>query len=557
MVQASQTVLASLFNSGGAYDTRPFPMTPGAGPSMQANWRDLYNLLEAYYLSNGLYDDLSRMFYAYGRATEAMKPLRNPASRIVDFYVSKVWPGSLPDALPIRSDNSRIEEPIQRLWKWSNWAAKKQVASRHCATFGDMFIKVNSRPRSTVFQQEARVWLDLIKPTYVTEFETDEHDAYLTYVKIDVPHIVTLDAEGNTKTRWHTEVWSKDDQMMRTWVHDKGPDSLIKHLGTPTSIVAFAEIGIDFIPIAHAKFKDIGDDRGIGAFTLSLDKINEINRKATRLSQMLFRHNRALWAITANAMDKEGRPIPAPRFAGDAVVQANGAGGPLTRFGQSDNLVADDGDIVRLSGMSKIESLVPAINYEAARNIIQDDLDDLENDQPEMAYYRLVRLAGEMSGRALRYRLAPAIDRVVEVRGNMESALVLAHQMALTIGKLVGAFDQGIGTFEAGDFEHTFDPRDVIPTNDLEDAQARKTSAEAASAQQAAGVSKKRSLMENFGYGEDEIKEILAESEADAEAALARAQRAFDSGQTEPTDATDNEENDGPPAAGPGQQATT
>lgn len=530
---ASQTVLASLFNTSGGYNM--YPMPPGANMASTATYRDLYAILLAFYMTNGLYDDMSRMLAAGGNPAEAMKPLRNPAYRIVEFYVAKVWPGNLPEALPIVSDNQNIEEPIKLIWKWSNWSAKKQVATRQCSMFGDMFIKVCSRPANTSAGAEARVWLDLIKPEYVTEFETDEHGAYLTYVKIDVPHNVTVDSEGNTKIRWYTEVWSKDDQLFRSWTHDHGPDALIKRLGTPDVSMSMAgQMGIDFIPIAHAKFKDIGDDRGIGAFTLSLDKINEVNRKATRLSQMLFRHNKALWAITANALDKEGRPIPAPRFAGDSVSQAVPTS-TYNRSGLSDHLAMDDGDILRLSGMSDIKSLVPAINYEAARAIIQDDLLELEYDQPEMAYYRLVSLPGEMSGRALRFRLASAIDRVLEARGNMEAALILAHQMALTIGKLVGSFNSSIGNFETGDFDHSFAPREVISTNDLEDAMARKTNAEAATAMQTAGVSKRESLMENFGYGEDEVQRIMDEATVDAKAAIEAAQAAFNAGAGDPT----------------------
>lgn len=105
-MQASQTVLASIFNPSAAMDRR-FALPPGDG-NVIAHPRDLYHLLMAYYESNGLYDDLSRNLFNVGQISPAMKSLRNPAYRIVEFYASKVWPGTLPSALPIVADRVSI-----------------------------------------------------------------------------------------------------------------------------------------------------------------------------------------------------------------------------------------------------------------------------------------------------------------------------------------------------------------------------------------------------------------------------------------------------------------
>jgi hypothetical protein len=133
-----------------------------------------------------------------------------------------------------------------------------------------------------------------------------------------------------------------------------------------------------------------------------------------------------------------------------------------------------------LPGMAKLESLVPNINYEAALKILQDDMMELERDLPELAYARISEQGGgDLSGRAIRFMLTPAIDRALEARGNAEAALVRANQMALTIGAAAGLF-RGVGTYDAGDFDHSFAARPVITVSEEEEAAALLARAQAA-----------------------------------------------------------------------------
>src|SRR3989304_4567545 len=115
-----------------------------------------YEMLEEYYLNNGLYDLVSQALFDNAIWTPGMKPLRNPAHRAVEFYVSKLWPGPLERALPIVAENKRIAEPIQKIWGWSNWASQKQVAARWLSNFGDLFIKVTEKTEAS---QGTRLYL--------------------------------------------------------------------------------------------------------------------------------------------------------------------------------------------------------------------------------------------------------------------------------------------------------------------------------------------------------------------------------------------------------------
>lgn len=61
--------------------------------------------------------------------------------------------------------------------------------------------------------------------------------------------------------------------------------------------------------------------------------------------------------------------------------------------------------------------------------------------------------------------LKQAGQRVLDVRGALERALVRAQQMALTLGQraeLPGFAAADVGTYEAGDFGHGFAAREVL-----------------------------------------------------------------------------------------------
>jgi hypothetical protein len=442
-----------------------------------------YEMLEEYYLNNGLYDLVSQALFENAIWTPGMKPLRNPAHRAVEFYVSKLWPGPLERALPIVTKNKQLPQAVAKIWEWSNWSAQKQVAARWLSNFGDLFIKVAEKsdaPRNAV----TRVYLDPIKPKYVTDLDLDER-GFITYIRIDVP----------TDDQMHTEVWSKTRGNYRLFKHNRTLDTPIEQLGAPFDIKSFADLGFDFIPIVHAKFQDIGETRGVGCFVHALDKIDEANRQATRLHQILFRYNKPTHAVTANAMDARGKPLPPPSITG--LIGSSYSDGAA--------VVTSDDEVWELPGMSKLEQMVPNLQYDAALNILNAQMDELSQDLPEILYYEL-KDKGELSSLALKTLLGPAIDKGLEARGNAEAALVRANQMALTIAgvhKLKG-FDN-LGSFDNGDLVHTFAERDVIPMS-------AKEKAETIQAETAAGMPLIFS-MKQHGFSEEQINDVIASEE--------------------------------------------
>lgn len=514
MTLLSRAVNAATSTFGGAltaYDLLPAGRDPDENTPEKP--RDRYYRLRAFYRSNRLYEDLAAHLYHEGIWKEALKELRNPTHAAVEFYAATIWSGMMdqtfelefPDTMRASGEDAvtddevshaqRLEDAIQQVWLWSNWARRRSYFARGLPMLGDQFIKVATRQNAA--GDVVRVFLQLIEPEYVTDFEKDER-GHLTYIRIDVPQ-VRRTIEGKPESYTRTEVWGKATQQMRLWEHTRGDEEDLDRLGEPKETVLLAEMGIDFVPFVHCMFRDVGDERGEALIDACMTKVIEADRSATRLHQMLFRHNKATWVLRANGMDGSGRPIPAPRLNGSDD-------GTVT--------IGDDA-FYRLPGMSELQALVPPINYADALAILQDHMKHLRDvDLPELRYYAMAE-SQELSGIAIRYLMAPAVDRVLEVRANAETALIQADMMALTIAqfhKLPG-FEK-LGKYEAGDFEHSFKPRDVIPTSELEEQEINYRRAQANVLKAQYGYSRQQ-LWREDGLDDDEIATM--ESEATAE----------------------------------------
>lgn len=437
-------------------------------PPEAAFIREFYRLLFAYYQSNGLYDYINSNLKATKTTYQPLKPLRNPAWRVVEFYAAKLFPGTLPGALPVEASNDRIVAPIHQLWTWSNFGAQKQKWSRWFAIYGDWFIKVQTKGAPV-----SSVYMTLIRPEYVTDFSLDER-GFLTEIRIDIP---ILNDDGDV-VQYHTEVWDKAAGQVIIWIHDAGLDKKLAELPEPVFLASIEDVhGDNFIPIVYQPFRDDGGGRGAGAYVSQLDKIDEVNRQATRLAQILFRYNRAIWAATNAGSDASGRPLPPISFDGIA---------------DSDSILTiGDDEILALPAMSKLEPLVPPINYADALAVLESQMTELTMDLPELAYYD-IRNLGDVTGRAVKFLLDDMISRVEEARGNAETALQRAHQMALTIGQNTGVW-KGLGDYVAGDFVHEFGERSILPEDKVELAELIRTLTQAGAtiraAAKAAGMS--------------------------------------------------------------------
>jgi len=348
---------------------------------------ELYKQLWAYYLNNGLYDQL-RLWGQYTDNTY-LTECRNPCTRAVEFYPAVIWPGSIEEGLPlvVDSENPNVDLAIRKLWQWSNWASQRQVMVRWGAIMGDVYLKV-AQPKDG----SPRVYLQLVDPHFVVDKSADER-GYITYCRVDIPQ---KRRKGDEIENYiHTEIWTQEDY--KRYEHKNGVGCPLGQLGQPMETIPLSEWGIDFVPIVHARHINIGGEYGLGCFTLQLSKIDEANIMASRLHKMLFRHNDVTWALQSNMVTQDGRPIPAPRITDSTGTEA-------------DILELGSDRIVKLPGNSSLTPLIPNLNYTNSLDILEAQLAEIERDLPETMYYKTKDLP-EMSGKALRLVLSAAVAK--------------------------------------------------------------------------------------------------------------------------------------------------
>ncbi len=478
----------------------------------------LYAVLRLFDLSNGVYDDLASASVAIGRATPSVKAIRNPVPAVCNAWEAKLWP----EPLTIVTENPAITDPLEMVYRWSNWRASRPKVARWTALYGESWIKVQADPLL------ARVWFEYLEPAYVTDFEEDPR-GYVQHVRVDIPKVT--ETEAGFKTWTHTEVWSAAEQTYRRWETDGTQDQVagrrLQDLGAPVEEVSLSAFGIDFVPFVRIPFSDSGESRGIGAIQRALEPIVEADLSATNLHAMVYQDAEGAWVVKANGTLPDGRPIPpmqvasaAPTF--DVLGRQTGNGTGV----QSDGTVSvGKRSFWRLPGGYELQSVVPDINYLGALAVLEDHDTALERLLPALAYARISEMGGaDLSGRAIRFKLTPFIDQVQGIRATALEKLEQADMMALTLGQVNGIPGfEGIGDFDSGAFAHEFEERDIIPLSDLEEAESEQMRATAYGAWRTAGLPDVEAL-QRIGYTKQDAARIARLATKEAEDALERQQ---------------------------------
>ena len=239
----------------------------------------------------------------------------------------------------------------------------------------------------------------------------------------------------------------------------------------------------------------MGEERGWGCFQHAEDKIDEANRQATNLAAMVFKNAEGVWIENSSNVDDSGRPLPPP-----PMVDAQGH--------STNSLDLSRTVLIRLPAGTTLTPTIPAINWEAIRQIANDMVGELKEDLPELRYYDAIEGAN-LSGTSRQIMLAPALDRAREAGDNIATGLSRVIMMCLTMGQFAGLLPVP-GTYDAGDFDHTVVVPDVLEPDNAEKAvtlQALKN----------AGLSLPIA-MKIAGYSQELIDEATAEADAAAQA---------------------------------------
>lgn len=425
-------------------------------------------LIEDYYENNLLYEAENSSSYWNNEWFEAMKPLRTPVNRSVDFFAAKLLMGTP----KITAKSPAVEDAVKKFLSWSNFDGNKRAMLRKFGIQGNLFTKINlSDDGSKIFQ-------DVIDGKNVTDFEADTR-GFLNSIRIDI---------GLEKGETYTEYWTRQDGFngyVATWVHRLGKNAKLEQLGDTKSFMFLEEMGIDFIPITFTKFKDTGKKWGVSCVDHALVKIDEVNREITNLSERVFQ-NKAFW-IVETGRDQDGIALPPPDFPTISEEDAKKLG----------NMV-----VIKVPG-ANAKLAVPDYAWSEFLAIIKSQENELEQDLPELKYYAIKEQ--ELSGVAVRTLLAGALDRANEAQSNFVTSQIRAIRMALTIGKWYGVFPSNIGEFEKGDFDNiSMEFEEVIPTKSQSDKIASFVSLNTVE------ISLK-SKLRLAGFTQEEIDTVIAE----------------------------------------------
>lgn len=453
----------------------------------------------------GMYEVLSDLYFndrVELSGEQTIPGYRNPTQAAVEFYVATVWPGALPEALPI-DPGEDVENPdaliaaIHQIWEWSNWSVNKQEHVRNTAMLGDGLLKVATSVDR--MGRVNRVFIQSIDPASLTDFEVDER-GYFTYLRLDT-EVAELDRETGERTDVViTEVWDKERGTMRRWQHEQGTRATLPDLGEPDEERLIVKMtGDDFIPFSHIKHRAVRQQpRGVAAITPALVKALHGNRLAVRMEDLLFQFGRPDLVLQSSLTDEDGNPMMPP-------------------------IIEDDGERIQIGGMTLwrlpggwgLAPMIQDLPYEVHLAVLNDHLKHTkQTDLPELGFGEIAESDGDRSGKALRVMLIAAISRAVEVRGNHEAALIRAQQMGCSMGrfhKLPGFVE--LGDYRAGQLNHRFEDRSVLPLSEDEEAAIDKLRAEAQAKKREYGYSK-RLLMEQDGLSKEQIDDALAETEA-------------------------------------------
>jgi len=423
------------FVSGGAFSEEDF-----ADPDAR---KVRYDILWAQY-ENTVYRSIHSWASTYKTRYALYRYIRNiynPAYRLGEFWKAHLWGGALDSSagedgcLPILTSLEALRPSIAEVWKWSNWATRKDLVSLHGAVYGDVILRVVDNV------ELEKVYLENVYPGLITELEKDPFGNIKAY---------TLEEERahpiNERPVTYKEIAFRDGQnvIYQTFLND--------------SPYAWNEVAAEwvepygFIPMVHIQHNDVGLGWGWSELHPARSKMHELDDLASLLSDQLRKSVNAKWFFTGV---KAGSPS-------QTMTTTETTARPEPGREEEPALYSPD-------PAAKAFPLVAPVDVEGSIMHIKEVLMDFERDYPELKFDTL-RVSGQVSGEMLRVARQPVETKVLQRRGTYDDGLKRALQMALTIGGLRNIFPGvNLDSYEAGALDFEFDDRGVFVTDEMED----------------------------------------------------------------------------------------
>lgn len=375
----------------------------------------------------------------------------NPVERAVRAY-EYVFDGKFGEdiILDTKVDNGNTinnvtKEAINQTWNWSNingWKDKFLIKS---AALGTCNIRI-------VFRNDnngKRILLLPEHPSIVRYVERDDRgnitQLVLEYEKVEGDFF----DDGDNQRQQHKYIeymsrekfWMVKDGEWWNYTLNNGKGEFVDSREEAT---VPNKLGI--VPYVFAMLVDIGGDFGVPCFYGRERQIDHLNALAAHINYQIHKHVVPTWLIEA------GGPVPELIQMGDQKIW----------------YVKKDTSI---TSQVSVKDLVSKMDLNQAITQQTKLQEELTNSMPELKATDGQFLSHQSGGTVAQLRI-PAEQRILVARTNLESALVKAQKIAISLGILHGIWDLGTGinsrsaadeAFAQGLEDHRFAKRPALP----------------------------------------------------------------------------------------------
>lgn len=455
-----------------------------------------YEQMFAYY-SNTAFDDVAvwaryRLRHNLYRFT---RPIFNPFTRVVDFYVEHVYPGALSvdgqvnprSAIPFAySTPEEIRKVAGQMWQWSNWQNGQSLMVQTGAITGNVYVDVVDDV------EKGKIRYQVFFPTAVREIELDPYgnveavvlEYFTSDPKIDNGRVFKYAKEMNKE--WFA--YYKDGEL-----YDYGNGKVIEN-------------PYGFVPGVWARHTEIiGSDYGIPAMRSSLAKIDELN------------------SIVSHTADHIHKQIESPRiiFDNSTIKPLFGSDADFTDFDSRQQQV-----LLKGTAGGTTETLVGTLDPQTIVPIVEKIIAEIEADYPEITMYEKLREQNIVTAPGAQRLMGDVARKMSRPAANYDKANEKLIQMGAAIGGMrVNNGDWGsnlspqqekfrpfdLSSYNRGELDFTILERELTPQTSREEADELQVRASAVAAAGDAVPAEEKLRM--LGKREEEIPELLRKLE--------------------------------------------
>jgi hypothetical protein len=403
--------LANLFKR----DVEPTDWASTDRLSAYAAWSLYYdNAIYTRLTDGGLRDQINATLGNLAAADLA--GMYNPVARAVNLY-QHVFGGefgvdiqTVPDAKA-----TAIQEPLERIWRWSNINVQKQLLCRFAPLYGNVGLRIVGRNDPDPARR--RVYIKAEHPGVVQDVEQDDR-GNVTSILLEYDYTIGIGTAQQTLVI--RELQTKE--RFQTWRLD-GTLAIPYDLINETDGGPWAEYdnALGFVPYVLLSHTPTGGPWGHNCFYRVVRSLDSLNALLTHLDVQIHDHVRVLWLIAASG--------PAPSeidLSGRKVAYVDTSANP-------------DG------AAPVMQPLVAPLNLADAIERTSQQIALIEDELPELKATGGRFISGQ-SGETIAELRKPAADLIATARVNYEDGLIRAQMQALSVGILYDLWDLGTGT---------------------------------------------------------------------------------------------------------------